>query len=44
MNDPASYARPPATWNNWRWRLRPGELGGDHAARFRGLAELYGRA
>jgi 4-alpha-glucanotransferase len=43
MNDPASYARPPATWRNWRWRLRPGELTALHAERFRGLAALYGR-
>ena len=28
---------------NWRWRLQPGALTSSHAARLRGLADLYGR-
>jgi 4-alpha-glucanotransferase len=38
MNTPGT-AGPP----NWGWRLRPGMLTGDIAARLRGLTELYGR-
>ncbi len=37
MNTPAVAA------GNWRWRLRPGELREDIAARLRGLASLYSR-
>jgi 4-alpha-glucanotransferase len=45
MNEPGSYARlPPAQWRNWLWRMKPGALGDWHAARFRQLCELYGRA
>ncbi|MGC3999272.1 MAG: 4-alpha-glucanotransferase [Anaeromyxobacter sp.] len=43
MNEPASYARPMETWRNWRWRLRPEQLDGFAARRFRQLAALYGR-
>jgi 4-alpha-glucanotransferase len=43
MNAPASYAQPPGTWRNWRWRLRPGEASPFVAERFRSLNVLYGR-
>ena len=28
---------------NWRWRLEPGQLTGDHARRLRAIAERSGR-
>ena len=37
MNTPATGA------GNWSWRLRPGQLRDDHAARLRDLCALYGR-
>ncbi|MSP92298.1 MAG: 4-alpha-glucanotransferase [Myxococcales bacterium] len=34
---------PGVTAGNWSWRLRDGQLTEQHAARFRSLAEVYGR-
>lgn len=44
MNDPRSYANPPETWRNWRWRLQPWQASAEVAERLRHLASLYGRA
>ncbi|HEY2976179.1 MAG TPA: 4-alpha-glucanotransferase, partial [Pyrinomonadaceae bacterium] len=35
---------PNSTAGNWSWRVTPGALTTDVAARLRGLTELYGRA
>jgi 4-alpha-glucanotransferase len=44
INDPASYGRvPPEQWRNWGWRMLPGALTAQNAARLRLLASLYGR-
>lgn len=43
MNDPASYTHPEARFNNWRWRLQPGQLTHELADRTRFYIELYGR-
>jgi 4-alpha-glucanotransferase len=37
MNSPGTIE------GNWSWRLRPGELTGEHAARLRALTRAAGR-
>jgi 4-alpha-glucanotransferase len=43
LGSEARMNRPGATEGNWTWRVRPGALTHDHAARLRRLAELTGR-
>jgi 4-alpha-glucanotransferase len=43
LGSEARMNRPGATEGNWTWRVRPGALTRDHAARLRRLAELTGR-
>ena len=43
LGSEARMNRPGATEGNWTWRVRPGALTHDHAARLRRLAKLTGR-
>ncbi len=44
LGSEARMNRPGVTGGNWAWRLEPGQLGPDVAARLRGAAEGAGRA
>jgi 4-alpha-glucanotransferase len=43
LGSEARMNTPGTIQGNWRWRLRPGELAAEHAARLRALAEQYRR-
>ena len=44
LGSDARMNRPGEIEGNWQWRLEPGELTGEHAARLRSAAESSGRA
>ncbi|MBI5068753.1 MAG: 4-alpha-glucanotransferase [Deltaproteobacteria bacterium] len=44
LGSEARMNRPGTTSGNWRWRLREGQLSGEHAARLGELARLFDRA
>jgi 4-alpha-glucanotransferase len=43
LGSEARMNMPGTSKGNWRWRLRPGQLTGQHAARLRALTEEHGR-
>jgi 4-alpha-glucanotransferase len=44
LGDAARMNVPGTVDDNWRWRLRPGELTSAHAAKLAELADAYDRA
>ena len=44
LGSEARMNRPGATAGNWSWRMQPGALDVDHAARLKRLAQITGRA
>jgi len=43
LGQEARMNRPSTCNGNWRWRVLPGQLTAEHAAKLRSLAETYGR-